>query len=421
MIRTIAVEKIKIPADRQRTEFPKLEHDELVESITSLGLFQPIILRNGSILAAGERRLRAMYDIIARGANVRLGDGTVLPTGHVAYLDFGDLTPLEAAQVEYDENFKRKDPSWQDKARGLEKIMALRAAAGNPVKQKDLASEVHETPGAVHELLKAARLMADPEVAKAATAKEAIKISERKQKQQDQVRALFQAGVKSSADSIHTLVRADARDYLQTLPAGHFSVILTDPPYGIGIDGQKESKNKNPKHNRKAHDFMGWDSERPDAGIFNYIVGTGVPAVIWGGNYFADLLPATRGWLYWSKGQDGLTMSDGELAWTTEATPLRAVTVNRAALQGSVHPTQKPMQVIEFSLEYLKAGKIVLDLFGGSGTTLMACDKTERSARLMELAPKYCDVIVRRWQDFTGKQATLESNGKTYAELKNDH
>ncbi|TXH57424.1 MAG: hypothetical protein E6Q97_04500 [Desulfurellales bacterium] len=234
MIRTIAVEKIKIPADRQRTEFPKLEHDELVESITSLGLFQPIILRNGSILAAGERRLRAMYDIIARGVNVRLGDGTVLPTGHVAYLDFGDLSPLEAAQVEYDENFKRKDPSWQDKARGLEKIMALRAAAGNPVKQKDLASEVHETPGAVHELLKAARLMADPEVAKAATAKEAIKISERKQKQQDQVRALFQAGVKSSADSIHTLVRADARDYLQTLPAGHFSVILSDPPYGIG-------------------------------------------------------------------------------------------------------------------------------------------------------------------------------------------
>jgi 16S rRNA G966 N2-methylase RsmD len=219
----------------------------------------------------------------------------------------------------------------------------------------------------------------------------------------------------------HRLMCGDSAsidDIDRLLGAEQIDAIVTDPPYGIGIDGQKESKSKNPKHNRKAHDFMGWDSERPEAGIFNYIITAGVPAVIWGGNYFADLLPATRGWLYWSKGQDGLTMSDGELAWTTESTPLRAITVNRAALQGSVHPTQKPMQVIEFSLEYLKAGKIVLDLFGGSGTTLMACDKTGRSARLMELAPKYCDVIVKRWQDFTGKQAVHADTGKPFAEVK---
>ena len=186
------------------------------------------------------------------------------------------------------------------------------------------------------------------------------------------------------------------------------NAVITDPPYGIGIDGQKESKSKNPKHNRKAHDFRGWDSERPDEGIFNYIAGLQCPAVIWGGNYFADLLPATRGWIYWSKGQDGLSMSDGELAWTTESKPLRCVTVNRAALQGSVHPTQKPLQVIEFSLDYITAGPVVLDLFGGSGSTLIACEKTGRQARLMELDPAYCDVIVKRWEDFTGKKAILE-------------
>jgi ParB-like chromosome segregation protein Spo0J len=192
--------------------------------------------------------------------------------------------------------------------------------------------------------------------------------------------------------------------------------VITDPPYGIGIDGQKESKSKNPKHNRKAHDFRGWDSERPDEGIFNYIAGLQCPAVIWGGNYFADLLPATRGWIYWSKGQDGLSMSDGELAWTTESKPLRCVTVNRAALQGSVHPTQKPLQVIEFSLDYITAGTVVLDLFGGSGSTLIACEKTSRLARLMELDPRYCDVIVKRWQQFTGKTATLEATGERFPE-----
>lgn len=196
--------------------------------------------------------------------------------------------------------------------------------------------------------------------------------------------------------------------------------IVTDPPYGIGIDGQKGSVSKNPKHNRKAHEFRGWDAERPDAGIFNYIVGLGVPAVIWGGNYFADLLPATRGWIYWSKGQDGLSMSDGELAWTTESTPLRCVTVNRAALQGSVHPTQKPLQVVEFSLDYIKAGNVVLDLFGGSGSTLIACEKTGRAARLMELDPRYCDVIVKRWQKFAGKSAALEGDGRTFADVASE-
>jgi ParB-like chromosome segregation protein Spo0J len=194
------------------------------------------------------------------------------------------------------------------------------------------------------------------------------------------------------------------------------NAVITDPPYGIGIDGQKESKSKNPKHNRKAHDFRGWDSERPDEGIFNYIAGLQCPAVIWGGNYFADLLPATRGWIYWSKGQDGLSMSDGELAWTTESKPLRCVTVNRAALQGSVHPTQKPLQVIEFSLDYITAGTVVLDLFGGSGSTLIACEKTGRHARLMELDPRYVDVIVKRWQQFTGKRATLEGTGEKFPE-----
>lgn len=194
------------------------------------------------------------------------------------------------------------------------------------------------------------------------------------------------------------------------------NAVVTDPPYGIGIDGQKKSVSKNPKHNRKHHEKKGWDSERPDASVFNWIVALGVPSVIWGGNYFADLLPATRGWLYWNKGQDGLTMSDGELAWTTEDKPLRSRTINRAKLRGSVHPTQKPVEIIEFSIEYLSTPKkgAVLDLFSGSGTLAIACEKNDHRAFMMERDPGYCDVIVKRWQDFTGQKATLESTGQTF-------
>jgi DNA modification methylase len=192
------------------------------------------------------------------------------------------------------------------------------------------------------------------------------------------------------------------------------SCLVTDPPYGIGIDGQKKSIATNPKHNRKAHEFRGWDISRPDATTFNLILELNIPTVIWGGNYFADLLPATRGWIYWSKGQDGLTMSDGELAWTTENKPLRSITVNRNALRDSVHPTQKPVEVMAFAIKYLDCDGVVLDLFGGSGSTLIAAQETNRVAYLMELDPHYVDVICARYQKHTGNQPILEATGETH-------
>ena len=64
--------------------------------------------------------------------------------------------------------------------------------------------------------------------------------------------------------------------------------------------------------------------------------------------------------------------------------------------------------------KWAAAGGIVLDLFGGSGSTLIACEKTARDCRMMELDPKYCDVIIQRWQNFTGQTATLEENGQPF-------
>jgi len=69
--------------------------------------------------------------------------------------------------------------------------------------------------------------------------------------------------------------------------------------------------------------------------------------------------------------------------------------------------------------DFTENGQTVLDFFGGSGSTLIACEKTGRVCRMMELSPHYCDVIVRRWQDFTGQKATLESSGKTFDEVAN--
>ena len=220
----------------------------------------------------------------------------------------------------------------------------------------------------------------------------------------------------------HRLMCGDSNsvsDLDKLLDGAYPNAIVTDPPYGIGIDGQKKSVSANPKHNRKFHEKKDWDSQRPDAGIFNWIIAMNVPCVIWGGNYFADLLPASRGWLYWNKGQDGLTMSDGELAWTTEDKPLRSKTINRGKLKGSVHPTQKPVEIMDFSIKYLKVPEkgAVLDLFAGSGTTAIACEKNKMRSYLMEQDPSYCDAIVKRWEDFTGKKAMLVNANSELSEI----
>ena len=83
-----------------------------------------------------------------------------------------------------------------------------------------------------------------------------------------------------------------------------------------------------------------------------------------------------------------------------------------------IHPTAKPVELVERALlNSSKSGDIVADLFGGSGSTLIGCERRGRSARLMEIDPKYADCIVRRYQEYTGKQATLEGDGRTFDEI----
>lgn len=89
--------------------------------------------------------------------------------------------------------------------------------------------------------------------------------------------------------------------------------------------------------------------------------------------------------------------------------------MSRGATGDYVHPTQKPVELIERAINNSsKSGDMVIDVFGGSGSTLIACEKTNRHCRMMELDPKYVDVIVKRWQDFTGKKATHAETGEAF-------
>lgn len=178
---------------------------------------------------------------------------------------------------------------------------------------------------------------------------------------------------------LNRLYNEDCMEAMKLIPDKFFQLAITDPPYGIGIDGQKLNINKNPKHSRKEHAKKNWDKQIPGAEYFRELERISVNQIIWGGNYFVEhLQQGHKGWIVWDKGQRGLTMSDCELAYTSFDKPTRVVTINRAELQrdGTFHPTQKPVKLYEWVLQnYAQPGDRIIDTHAGSGSSLVACHR----------------------------------------------
>lgn len=193
-----------------------------------------------------------------------------------------------------------------------------------------------------------------------------------------------------------TLYLGDCMEILPTL--GKVDAVVTDPPYGIGIDGQTQ-RIRGKKSDRKGYDFKGWDASRPEEAI-KLLASLDCPKIIWGGNYFANLLPSGDKWLVWDKGQR-INQSDCELAYTNMEGALRVFTLNRMALQqdGAQHPTQKPLALMRWCLSFLDDSLAILDPFMGSGTTGVACAKMGRSFIGIEREREYFDIACRRIEE----------------------
>lgn len=193
------------------------------------------------------------------------------------------------------------------------------------------------------------------------------------------------------------LILGDCREVLPTI-TGRFCV-LTDPPYGIGKDGQVRTTGGN--GGRKAYEFKNWDSERPAREIFDALRTLSDDIIIWGGNYFADCLPATGKWLVWDKGQR-INQSDGELAWTSYDGALRIKVLNRVELMadGAEHPTQKPVRLMDWCISQLRTTDLpILDPFMGSGSTGVATVRLGRKFVGVERDPDYFSIACRRIED----------------------
>jgi ParB-like chromosome segregation protein Spo0J len=258
----------------------------------------------------------------------------------------------------------------------------------------------------------------------------------------------------------HRLICGDAtsrEDLTRLLGGAEVQMVYTDPPYGVEIvntDGKVSSglppgpalrgkvggdkafgKVGNIHNGMKAKPIIEANTYAPIIGddstetaIKSYQLCASlkpVPVLIfWGGNYYASALPDSSCWIVWDKDNGQSFFADAELAWTNQKTAVRICKhqwngLIKASERGQkrVHPTQKPVAVAEWCFErYGKQGDNVLDLFGGSGSTLIACEKQHRRCFMSEMAEHYVDVIIRRWQEFTKRDARHE-DGRTFEEV----
>jgi DNA modification methylase len=193
-------------------------------------------------------------------------------------------------------------------------------------------------------------------------------------------------------DPAVTIYHGDCRQIVPGL--GKFDLLLTDPPYGIGEHGGACRTRGRPGYAKHAN--MGWDNARPDADVFRLMLGAAPVAIIWGGNYFADMLPPTMGWLYWRKLMGG-DFSDGELAWTSRGAALREFTKCPKGMNKG-HPCEKPLELISWCIQQAGDVQTILDPFAGSGTTGRAAKDLGRKAVLIEREERYCEIAAKRMQ-----------------------
>jgi DNA modification methylase len=227
----------------------------------------------------------------------------------------------------------------------------------------------------------------------------------------------------------HRLMCGDSTsiDAVDKLMAGRKAdMVFTDPPYGIAYSSEKFNGNKSGVTNKrnKAEMILG-DGDDFDPSFLTEMFKSAKEMFVWGYQYYPDKL-GRGGIIVWNKKRESEAANphgDFELCWSRRERNKMCWLQwggfkNKEKGEDRLHTTQKPVSLALWFFENWGNGlSCIVDLFGGSGSTLIACEKTARDCRMMELDPKYCDVIVKRWQDFTGQEATLEATGETFEQM----
>ena len=214
-------------------------------------------------------------------------------------------------------------------------------------------------------------------------------------------------------DITNTIIQGDCLEMMKQMPDNCVDLVLTDPPYGIGVDktmhkqgGSQYGKAAAPKAHYKNTQ---WDNIRPTQDYFDTIRRISSNQIIFGGNYFADLLPASSCWLVWDKDNGDNQFADCELCWTSFDKAVRKFRFMWNGMiqenmgrqkEKRVHPTQKPVELVcDILTKYTEQGQLVLDCYSGSGSISVACEKMGRNYIGIEISPEYCEIARKRVQE----------------------
>jgi len=218
----------------------------------------------------------------------------------------------------------------------------------------------------------------------------------------------------------HRLMCGDStsiEDINKLLDGHKINMVYTDAPYGISIVNDKTHKvgAGNLAKNKEYLEVKGDDTTDTAKKFYNNCVKLNIDKfILWGGNYFINFLPFSASWLIWDKRVDmnSNNFADGEMAWCSFKTPVRIYhqlwngMIREGEHEDRVHPTQKPVKMqTEILKDFTNENDNIFDGFGGSGSTLMACEQTNRNCYMIEYEPSYIDVIIQRWENFTGEKA----------------
>lgn len=186
-------------------------------------------------------------------------------------------------------------------------------------------------------------------------------------------------------DIINKVHNADCLEFMKNIPDKSVDLVLTDPPYGIGISSNP-FRQKFKKEN--------WDDFVPSKEYFDEIFRVSKEQIIWGGNYFD--LPPSQCFYVWDKKQpQNFSSSMCEMAWVSRQSPAKLYK-EWVVMVEKFHPTTKPLELMKWCLEFFPDAKLILDPFLGSGTTAVACKQLKRNFIGIEKEEKYCQIAKDR-------------------------
>lgn len=204
---------------------------------------------------------------------------------------------------------------------------------------------------------------------------------------------------------INTVYNIDCMELMKDKPDNYYDLAIVDPPYGI-LNKTKRGGD----HKFNMDEYSQWDV-KPDDDYFNELFRVSKNQIVWGGNYFTDYLPESRGWIYWDKKTGDNNFSDGELAWTSFKKRLMSYSINsKADTRGGkdrFHPTQKPIRLYRWTLKnYAENGWKILDTNGGSMGIAIACDMEGFDLDICEIDNEYFEKGIQKYNEYK-QQPTL--------------